>query len=262
MRRFSHELARAWAVFRDRWVTAVKVALLPFAALFLLLPYLVESAALREHALQLPALDLALLTPSLFTTVLAGGSLLAFFLASIVAKAALYHAFSAPEDPGAARAYALALRRFPSFFITTVFTVGLVTLFILAALAVFAYYRAFIRPTVLADAASAGMDTFVILLTLLLLLPVYGVALLVTFAPLIALRGDARGGISAVAASIALVRSRFWSVAGRFTGWGALFFALSAIVSPLPVAQWLLPSIATLVSYAFTVVLYEELRGA
>lgn len=261
MRPFSRELTQAWAVFRARSLTAVKIALLPFAALLLLLPYLVESAALRGHALELPVLDLTLLTPSLLTTAIAVGSFLAFFLTSILAKAALYHAFSEPTDPGAVRAYALAVRRFPAFFVTTIFAVSLVALSILAALAVFAYYRVSLRPTILADATSAAADTFVILLTLLLLLPSYGVALLVAFAPLIALRRDARGGVQAIAASISLVRGHFWSVAGRFTVWGLLFFALSAIVSPLPVAQWLLPFIAALVSYAFTVVLYEELRG-
>lgn len=259
---FPHELRAAWALFRSRWFTAVKIALLPFATLLLLLPYLTESAWLREEVLRAPVENLSLLTPSLFTTVLAVGSFLAFFLVNLLAKAALYHAFSAPTDIGTARAYALAARRFPSFLAAVFFLAMFVLIAVLAALSIFTAYLVLARPSIVSPATRSTLDALVTFLTVLLLVPSYLVASLGAFSPLMATRQDARTGLHAFFASAALVRRSGWPIIGRFTAWGAVFLALSASVRPLPLAQWLVPFTAALVGHAFLIVLYREVRDA
>ena len=255
---FHHELLSAWHVFRNRWATVVKLSLLPLVPLLFVLPALIDQSMLPpENAAGLGANHTS---QALMLIGMLG--LLGSVILSTAAKAGIFITVARRDDLGARRALREGFRRFFPFLFTEILASLLVFLALLPFMFFTLWYTVGGGRTMLGEpltGEAVGILMFAALL--LLLIPGLLFAVWFAFAPLATVVKDAPGGIPALRESFRLVAGHSWDVLARLGGGGLLYLAATIAVSPLPIANWLLPFLLALYGTAFFIVIYRELRG-
>lgn len=251
---FSMEVRGAWNLFAPRWLDAVLIALTPLIPLLLLIPYIAERLFLRLNG--------AGGVPSSLPAALGLIGVFAAAVVSVIAKAALFILFRSPTRVRAADAIREGTRRFLPFLWTEALLSLLIAVALLPVALLVAWYSVLGRPRMTTDPASLFLaDTATALGVLVLFLPALALSVWFAFAPIAAAVRDARGGVEALGVSAGMVRGAFWPLVGRLLAWTVLVLVISAVVSPLPIANWLIPFLLTLLGGAFLIVLYREFRG-
>jgi uncharacterized membrane-anchored protein YitT (DUF2179 family) len=244
----------AWQLFRAQWKTAVKIAVVPIVPLLFVFPFAVERAMLFVKSSSIQSI-------SLFTTIVGLLGLLAFFVVSFIAKAALYTAFVKGPRVGARHALVHGTRRFFHVFWTDVLIAILMAVALLPLFLTLGWYTVSQRATIHDPSTLAATDALLLIIALFLTIPACVLAVAFLFSPLLAAVGESPGGIPALQQSFMIVRGQGRPILWRLVGWTLLSVAVSLIVSPLPIARWLVPFLLAIYGTAFLVVVYRELRG-
>lgn len=253
---FSHELSVAWRLLAARWQTAVKLALIPLLPLVLLLPLLAEqSVSLTSEGLR--ALNIRAASPFMAGVALIGVIISLIF--SIGTRAALFGLLAGPRETDVRKLLKAGFRRFFPFVFTELLVAIILIASFLPLMGFSFWYMNIGRAAASASVLLPAMETFAFAFTLALFVPPFILAVWFAFASLATAIGDARGGIAALEWSAGLVRGRWTRIMKRLAAWAVLSIVLSAAVSPLPVASWLIPLLLTLVGSAFLLAVYKEL---
>lgn len=248
---FSNEIKISWQAFANRWRTVIILSLLPIIPFLFTVPYLVELS--QYQANELPPLEGT--TVTLFA--IAFVAAISTFILREISKAGIFVSLSEKENLGAKKSLQIGTKRFPAFLYTEILVVIFVFVSLIPAILVNYWFvnfgKAFFYPIMNQLVA----DILALLVVMILLIPAFIVGTWLSFASLISAT-SLTGGFTALTKSVTIVRPVTKRIFKRLLGWIILASVASYVVSPLPVARWLVPFIILLVGTAFSVTVYKE----
>lgn len=253
---FFHEVKTAWLLVFSRAKTIAKILVAPLVPFLFTIPYTIELfEALKSNALP-PIQGTTILT---FSVALVAG--IAFFVASIIAKASIFIALTKEKDSGAR----LALRDGTNRFFPFIWTEILVSIYIMFAYLPFAvlnfWYQNGGKDQLTLSLGSLPTSIVTTLIGVLFLIPLIILVIWLSFASLITATKGARAGLRSLLASTTIARNNFKQIAWRLLGWVVFSYVLTQAVQPLPYIRWIMPFLLLLTGAAYLVVLYKEASG-
>jgi len=252
--KFNQEIRASWGIFRRTWRTSFKIVFLPLLPLLFTIPYLIELSASLQYN-EIPTLKGATVVSFLLAVI----GLIAFFMLLEIVRIALFVVFT-DNKIGARKALQLGTKRFPVFLYTDI--VSFVYL-------VFASIPLFVLIFWTNNGGKELMhtifnpiigDIMLVIAFVIFAIPLFVIAIWLSFTQVIVAVGKYTG-FHALTYSTTLVRPIFKQITKRLIAWLIIYVVISQIVSPLPIAYWLIPLILKLVGVALLVVLYEEASG-
>lgn len=253
--KFTQELQTSWSIFLKTWRASFKLVFLPIIPLLFTVPYLIEMASSLQYG-QLPTLT----GSTIYSFILALVGVIAFLMLSEIIRASLFVIYTNNET-GARKALQIGTKLFPKFLYTDVLSflyllVAMVPLFILI------FWMINGGREMIYGIFNPILGDVVLLIALIIFLaPPLILAIWLSFTQIIVATGKS-SGIRALTHSTTLIRPIFKGILKRIVIWLIVYVVISYMVSPLPIAYWLIPLILKLIGAAFLVVLYQEASGA
>lgn len=232
---FGDLLRTAWRLVQPRLRGLIILSLIPALPVFFLsFPRVVQSRVPLELALLL---------------------FIVAFVLTVVTRAGMFAYLGDPQIHGGR----MALRRGWEIFAPYIWTEILVAVVVVVALLPGLLVGGWMLTASGQGALSSGTAALTAVVAVALLLPGIGAAVWYAFAPLAVAVGS-KGGPAALALSSKLVRGHFWPVVARLLLWVIIQAAIARVVSPLPVLNWLVPYLVSLLGLAYFMALYQALR--
>lgn len=246
---------------KSRFWTLFVLGLLPALPLVLLSPFIVQVlVALDEGALL--ATDIArYVTP--WTSVVAVLGLLLGFVVSFASSAAMFVALGSPHDPGPRRAFQEGAQRWLAYFWTQLLMGGAVLLVLVPGLLFFTWGNGLLARMV---GESQALSLFVLLVSLLLVLPAFVIVTWYALAPILAAQGQA-WGVAALRLSRRLVQGATGQMFGFLLAWFLFELLLSVLLPAFFPGLTLFTGFVhyfttTILGSAYLFTLYQSLRRA
>ncbi len=254
---FHTELSNAWKLFLRRWGSAVLLQVLILIPGALMFPFASEYLIAIQNGVD----PTGILQTSLYTSQFIVGYCL-FILVEIFIAASTGILFAAQEKISFLRAFLGGIVRYIPVLYTTILSAFIVTLSLIPAFALNYWYASFAETgaTTISDTGIMAVDLIVIIALVALLIPAFIIMVWVMYAPLAVALKAAPAGFTAIMFSKHLMHRHVWQVVWRMVGVMALFQIISASVSTLPYASYLVPFILTILALAFFVEVYKELH--
>lgn len=252
---FFEQLSRAWKLFLDRWGVAVLLELLMIIPAMLMIPLIIEYISAMEQGLDTTAV--------LANSAYAGEFLFGFFgsiFFGVLGMTAMMIAFASKKKISLLVALTDAVRRYIPVLYTSVLA-GLAVAVSFIPEQLLNYWYAAVRSTLpVSGAGLSALDITVFVALIALMIPALIVSVWVMYAPLAVALREVSGGFTALLFSKQIVHNHIWSLVWRIVGALVLFEVLSITVSSLPLAGVLVPFVLMILTIAFFVELYKELR--
>ncbi len=253
-RGFVSETKTAWETVTSRWKPTLLLLLITIVPLLFVLPYMIEVVALGGVMPVLQGSTIATFAAALFGTI-------AFLVVSTITNAGFYILYASSRDVAL---YDL-LRRGTERFFPYVFTQIWVFLFMAYAALPFAavkFWYFYYGSEFLGRFVDVfALQAIVLLADIILLIPVFVVAVWTAFAPLATVLKDGETGADSLRKSTTIVRPNFRPVALRLVGWLVFTYIMTQAVSPLPYLGLIIPIALAVTGLAFNVVVYKEAYG-
>lgn len=253
---FHTQVANAWRAFLHRWGSAVLIQLLMIIPGILMYPLIVE---------YLTALNTGTDTAFVFQTTVYGTMFVLGFvlllLVSVLTTTALMILFAASEKISFITALASALKRYIPVLYTSILSAIAIIGALLPAYALNYWYYAAARTGLTLDGNGiVALDAVMLIALVALLIPAAILAVWLMYAPLLTAINASPAGFTALVNSKRLVHGHMWQVLWRIIGAGILFQLLSISTQTLYAASVVVPFILAIVTIAFFVEIYKELR--
>lgn len=252
---FFDQLSRAWKLFLDRWGVVVVLELLMIIPAMLMIPLVVEYISALEQGVDTTAV--------LANSAYAGEFLFGFFgsiFFGVLGMTAMMIAFASKKKVSLLVALTDAVKRYiPVLYTSILAGLAVAVSFIPAEL--LNYWYVAVRDTLpISGNGLSALDVVIFVAFIALLIPAFIVSIWVMYAPLAVALREVSGGFTALLFSKQIVHTHIWSLAWRIIGTLVLFEVLSITVSSLPLAAALVPLVLMILTIAFFVELYKELR--
>jgi hypothetical protein len=253
---FHTQLANAWKLFLSRWGSAVTLQLLTLIPGVFMYPlvneYLdavannVDTASVFQHS------------PYVFQFVL--GFVLLMLIGVFVA-AATGVLFAAKKNVSLGVVFASTVSTYIPVLYTSILSGLAVMISLIPALAMNYWYNVFARGgSAVTGNAVLAVDAIVLIAIVALLIPAAIIATWVMYAPLAVALKTAPAGFTAIMHTKQLVAHHVWQLIWRMVGAMVLFQIVSASVSTLSYASYLVPFVLSIIIFAFFVEIYKELQ--
>ena len=252
---FFDQLSRAWKLFLNRWGVAVVLELLMVIPAMLMIPLTLEYISAIEQGVDTNAV----LANSIYATEFFFGFFGAIFF-GILGMTAMMIAFAAKKKISLLVALTEGVKRYIPVLYTSILA-GLTVAVSFIPAELLNYWYMAVRDTLpVSGSGLAALDIVVFVAFVALLIPACIVSIWVMYAPLAVALREVSGGFTALLFSKQIVHKHIWSLAWRVVGTLILFEALSIAASALPIAAALVPFVLMILTIAFFVELYKELR--
>ncbi|HSX24928.1 MAG TPA: hypothetical protein VLG69_03105 [Candidatus Andersenbacteria bacterium] len=252
---FFDQLARAWRLFISRWGVAVVLELIMLIPAMLMIPLVLEYLSAVYQNVDTNQV----LANSIYT----GQFIWGFFgtiLFGVLSMTAMIIAFAAKKPISLLVALTSAVRRYIPVLYTSILASLVVVLSFLPAELLQIWYTALRSSLPISGSGLTAVDVVVLVAFIALLIPALIVSIWVMYAPLAVALKEVSGGFTALWFSKEIVQQHMWSLAWRVIGTLVLFEIVSLSVSVLPLAAVIVPFVLMILTIAFFVELYKELR--
>lgn len=252
---FFDQLSRAWKLFLDRWGVAVVLELLMMIPAMLMIPLVIEYISALEQGV-----DTNLV---LANSAYSGEFLFGFFgsiFFGILGMTAMMIAFASKKKISLLVALTEGVKRYIPVLYTSILAGLLVAVSFIPEQLLNYWYAAVRSSLPVSGAGLSALDIVVFVALVALMIPALIVAIWVMYAPLAVALREVSGGFSALMFSKEIVHKHIWSLAWRIVGALILFEVISISVNTLPLASVLVPFLLMILTIAFFVELYKELR--
>lgn len=255
---FFTQLQNAWKLFLSRWGTAVVLQLLTLIPGILMYPLVSEYVRANVNGENVNAV----FQNSVYVTQFLVGFVL-LMLVSVFVASATGVLFAARKKVSLGALFTSTVRTYIPVLYTTIFSGLAVLLSLVPAMALYYWYTAFSRGgEAVSFSEGVAVDAIVFVAIIALIIPAAIIATYVMYAPLAVALKVTPAGFTAIMHTKNVVAHHVWQLVWRIVGSIALFQIVSASVSMLPYASFLVPFVVSLVILAFFVELYKELQEA
>jgi hypothetical protein len=254
---FHTQLANAWNLFLSRWGVAIGLQLIMLIPPIFMRPLMNEYLSAVNQGID-PSF---VYQSSVYGTQFIFGFFLLLFLGVLVMSATMI-LFAAKKKLSFMTVIKEAIWRYIPVLYTSVLAAFAVVVALIPAQALNMWYAAAARSGLdLSESGILAVDSIMVIALVALLIPAAIVAAWVVYAPLATAVKDAPAGFTAMMYSKHLVHGHLWPVFWRMFGSLLLFQVISRSVDSLPMATTLVPFVLAIVTVAFFVEVYKELRG-
>ncbi|OGY37383.1 MAG: hypothetical protein A3E36_03070 [Candidatus Andersenbacteria bacterium RIFCSPHIGHO2_12_FULL_45_11b] len=253
---FIDQLSRAWKLFLSRWGTAVVLELLIIIPALLTIPLMVQYLSALSQGVDV----FTVVEQSPYT----GQFLIGFFTAiffGILSMTAMMLLFTAEKKISLFVALTGAVKVYIPVLYTSFLAALLVAISFLPSEVLNFWYLSVRNTFPLSEGGLAALDIVEFVAFVALMIPAFIVTIWVMYAPLAVALKETSGGVRALLFSKEVVRKHVWGVAWRMLGALVLFQVVSISVSQLPIAGVIVPFVLMILTIAFFVELYKELRA-
>ena len=253
---FHTQLGNAWKLFLHRWGSAVAFQALMIIPTVLMLPLVAEYIAAVSNGVD-PTLVFQL--TSYGPQFIIGFILL--LLLGIFTASGMGILFATQEKISFWKAAVAAAGRFLPVVYTTLLASIVVAIAFLPAMALDYWYGMVVQSGLPdGDIGVVALNIVVVIALIALLIPAVILAIWVMYAPLATALKAAPAGFTSLMFSKHLVHGHFLQVFWKMLGAVILFQIITASVSSLPYAAYLVPFALNIIIVAFFVELYKELQ--
>lgn len=252
---FFEQLGGAWRLFIQRWGIAVVLQLLMIIPALLMIPL----ALTYMSAVNLGEDVVTTIANSPYTVEFLMGFFGTIFF-GILATTAMMIAFASKKKITLMVALTSAAKRYiPVLYTSFLAGLAVAVAFIPAQLLNY-WYSAVGASLPVSGGGRTAVDVVVFVAVVALMIPAVIVSVWVMYAPLAVALKETPSGLTAILFSKAMVHKHIWSIVWRMVGVLIFFEAVSISVSALPIAGAVVPLILVMLTVAFFVELYKELR--
>jgi hypothetical protein len=253
---FHTQLANAWKLFLSRWGSAVVLQLLILLPAVFMYPLVIKYVRALEAGVN--SSSVFVISPEV-TLFLVGFVLLVLVGAFIAAATGIL--FAVKQKISLGKVMTSTLVTYIPVVYTSVLSGLAVLITLIPALLLNYWYGIFaLGGAPVTEGGLLAVEAIVLIAIVALLIPAIIVATWVMYAPLgVALKATP-AGFTAIMHAKHLVRHHVWQLVWRMVGSMVLFQVVSASVSTLPYASYIVPFVLSIIIMAFFVEMYKELQ--
>lgn len=253
---FHTQLANAWKLFLSRWGSAVVLQLLILVPAVFMYPMMNEYLAAVASGANIDAVFATSPNAPLFLL----GFLFLILVGAFIA-AATGILFAVREKISLSKVITSTFSTYLGVLYTSILAGLAVIVSLVPALLLNYWYGVFAQSGApVTEGGLLAVDAIVLIAIVALLIPAVIVASWVMYAPLAVALKAAPAGVTAIMYTKHLVRHHVWQLVWRMVGAMALFQIVSASVSTLVYASYIVPFVLSIIIMAFFVEIYKELQ--
>ena len=255
---FHTQLQNAWKLFLSRWGSAVVIQLLLLIPAVFMYPFVnkylaVVSSGLNPSAIFTASPEVTLFLFGFVTLILTGAFI----------SAATGILFAVKEKISLGKVIVSTLSTYIPMLYTSLLAGLAVIISLIPALLLNYWYGVFaLGGAPVTESGLLAVDAIVLIAVVALLIPAAIVATWVMYAPLAVALKASPAGFTALMHTKHLVRHHVWQLIWRMVGSMILFQVVSASVSTLQYASYMVPFVLSIIIMAFFVEIYKELQEA